>query len=160
MTPQRRLKSLKTKIWFKPMRGGANISRSKDHPSIHPLKWKGPRPKTGWKVKGPGESQNKTSTKEEGTGPRAKVKVIETPIKPMESQGSWRIPEQYLYQRRRDRIKGQGQDNWNTNFYTIHQGFSVEKGTPEPWWYPGRSHGMPRCEIYREVWRADPHPAP
>ena len=56
------------------------MSRSKDHPSIQPPKRKGPRPRTGWKVKGPGESQNNTDTKEEGTGPRAKVKVIETPI--------------------------------------------------------------------------------
>ena len=33
MIPQRRVKQLKTRVWFKPTRGGTKLSQLKDHPA-------------------------------------------------------------------------------------------------------------------------------
>merc|ERR1711867_412183 len=78
MVPQRRLKQLKTRVWFKPTRGGTKTSQLKDHP-VKGLQHTsaGPRKENTWKVHG--RTRLNTATTEP-TGPSVKIKVIETPV--------------------------------------------------------------------------------
>ena len=76
MAPQRRMKALKTRLWFKPTRGGTKVSQMKDHPVIT----KGKRGNLGrngrWRVQHPQQQHEPLPN----TGTITKVKVIESPV--------------------------------------------------------------------------------
>ena len=75
MLPQRRIKLLKTKRWFKPLRGGTRVSGNKDFPTASSP---GPKRKPGnnWRV-----PNQQPRPQEMGNQEReAKVKVTEAPI--------------------------------------------------------------------------------
>ena len=75
MAPSRRMKALKTRSWFKPLRRGNKKSLDKDFPTkTGPSSPTKDQPQS-WKVKGPASRQNGTQDRKE-----IPCKVVEAPV--------------------------------------------------------------------------------
>ena len=78
MEPQRRMKGLTTRMWFKPTRGGNRISKLKDHPAPvppgrrHNINSNRSNGNKQWKVHLPKEGTQRATSQ--------KVKVVESPV--------------------------------------------------------------------------------
>ena len=77
MKPQRRLKLLKTRRWFKPLRGGVRVSGNKDYPTASQPRQRR-EPGNRWRVSNQQPRPQETEIPDQGK--EKKVKITEAPI--------------------------------------------------------------------------------